>query len=129
MTKPHEPSLTTGGEISDETIYKLLVLLKRVPEGPYYYGPDDAEDCPPHAGSGLSMVDSGRTSEWPAARLCEAPMAKLIAEALTALPSILAELQSRRSLLREEVGEGSLAMTPASSLSSGGRPPVAKTTA
>lgn len=46
------------------------------------------------------------------------------------LISICEELRTlRRSLLREEVGEGSLAMTPASSTASTGRPPVAKTTA
>ena len=47
--------------------------------GPYYVALDDAEECGPHKNSGLSLVDTGRTGDWPIARLCETQSANLIA--------------------------------------------------
>ena len=79
-------------------------LHKEAPEGPYYVGDDDAEDCPPHRKSGLAMVDTGRVSDWPIARLCEWNTARLIAFGLPALPELI-EAARERDRLRERVAE------------------------
>lgn len=118
MTKPQpSPSLTTGGEIQLKPcpfcggVEEVSFRIERTPSGmrevPFFIcGACAAEGAKPVA----SWVrDTGDPDEMRAAAV--------------------AAWNRRAPLLREEVGEGSLAMTPASSLSSGGRPPVAKTTA
>jgi hypothetical protein len=55
-------------------------MSKHTP-GPWHIGPDDADDCPEHCNSGLALVDTGRVSDWPIARLCEWNNARLIAAA------------------------------------------------
>ena len=40
-------------------------------EGPYFVGEDAALDCRAHKNSGLARVDTGRSEDWPVARLCE----------------------------------------------------------
>ena len=54
--------------------------LKKIPEGPWYVGGDDAEDCRPHKDSGLALVDTGRSEDWTIARLCEWGPARFIAK-------------------------------------------------
>ncbi len=56
--------------------------------GPWFFGPDSAEDCPEHANSGLALVDSGRQSDWPIARLCEWNNVRLIAAAPALLEAL-----------------------------------------
>lgn len=58
---------------------ELRKLAEAATPGPYFVGNDAAEDAPDHTNSGLSMVDTGRTEDWPIARLCETPSANLIA--------------------------------------------------
>ena len=58
---------------------ELLRLAENATPGPYYVALDDAEECGPHKNSGLSLVDTGRTGDWPIARLCETQSANLIA--------------------------------------------------
>lgn len=66
-------------------------------EGPWYVSGDDAADCPDHANSGLAMVDTGRHSDWPVARLCEWPTARLIALA----PELRDEVLRLRRLIAD----------------------------
>jgi hypothetical protein len=61
------------------TLQELETLARAATPGPYYVALDDAEECGPHRNSGLSLVDTGRTGDWPIARLCETPSANLIA--------------------------------------------------
>lgn len=61
------------------TLDGLLALAEKATPGPYYVALDDAEECGPHANSGLSLVDTGRDGDWPIARLCETSSANLIA--------------------------------------------------
>lgn len=75
-----------------DLVERLTALCERhakIPEGPYFVGIDEAADCPPHTNSGLSLVDTGRQSDWPIARLCEGPTAAAIAD----LPTMLAAIR------------------------------------
>lgn len=58
---------------------RLDDLAEKATPGPYYVALDDALECGPHRNSGLSLVDTGRQSDWPIARLCETSSANLIA--------------------------------------------------
>lgn len=60
----------------------------RIPEGPYFVTADDAEDTIDHRHSGLAKVDTGRSGDWPIARLCEWPTAQMIASIPEMLTSI-----------------------------------------
>jgi hypothetical protein len=71
-------------------------LLAKVPEDPWFVDADVAEECGPHRHSGLALVDTGRESDWPIARLCEWHTAKFIAAA----PSIVRELLAENETLR-----------------------------
>lgn len=64
--------------------------------GPYFVAADDAEDCPDHANSGLAMIDTGRDSDWPVARLMEWDMAARVHACLTACEAIEAAADSAR---------------------------------
>lgn len=66
-------------------------LRESLPDGPYFVNFDDGSDCPNHANSGLAVVDTGRTEDWPIARHCHWPVAKMIA----ALPALLATLDEK----------------------------------
>ncbi len=56
----------------------LRALAAKVPEGPWFHGEDPAEDAPVH-GTSLAMVDTGRESDWPIARLTEWHTAEYLA--------------------------------------------------
>jgi hypothetical protein len=60
-----------------------LAELRRLAEaatpGPYFVALDDALDTIQHRNSGLAMVDTGRESDWPIARLQEWHDARYIA--------------------------------------------------
>lgn len=57
---------------------ELRALAKKAPEGPWFAGEDPAEDAPVH-GNSLAMVDTGRESDWPVARLTEWHTAEYLA--------------------------------------------------
>jgi hypothetical protein len=50
---------------------EIEAIAKAATPGPYFIGDDTATDAKPHANSGLALVDTGRDSDWPIARLCE----------------------------------------------------------
>src|SRR5688572_20127798 len=83
----------------DETpnIAQLEALYLTAIQGPYFVGYDEANDCPAHKDSGLALIDTGRTSDWPVARLCEWPTAVFIAALVNAFPALLAELTALRA--------------------------------
>lgn len=60
-------------------IQKIKNNLKKISAWPWYVAGDSAEDCPAHRDSGLALVDTGRTEDWPIARLCEWQTAHFIA--------------------------------------------------
>lgn len=62
-----------------EALEEVLARSKRAIEGPYYVAIDDAEDTGEHRNSGLALVETGRQSDWPVARLCEWETAYFIA--------------------------------------------------
>lgn len=104
MTKPQpSPSLTTGGEIQP---CRFCGEAKRLSVGPGSAQQTTFVMCMRCGASGPNSWGHENN-----------------------VPFAITAWNRSPPLLREEVGEGSLAMTPASSLSSGGRPPVAKTTA
>ena len=82
--------------MTDLDLDAIEARLKKVPEGPYFTSLDDAPDCPDHANSGLAMVDTGRDN-WPIARLCEWPAAHFIANAITDIPALIAEVRRLHS--------------------------------
>lgn len=50
-------------------------------EGPWFVGADEALDTISHKHSGLALVDTGRTEDWPITRLCYWNNARLISAA------------------------------------------------
>ena len=62
----------------DQVTSDLRALAAKVPEGPWFAGADEAEDAPVH-GKTLAMVDTGRSADWPIARLTEWPTASYLA--------------------------------------------------
>jgi hypothetical protein len=48
----------------------MTALAEAATPGPYFVGDDTASDCGQHRNSGLALVDTGRTGDWPIARLC-----------------------------------------------------------
>jgi len=66
-----------GGAMTD--LKEIVDALLSISEWPWFVAGDEAEDCPPHKDSGLALVDTGRTADWPIARLCEWNTAKFIA--------------------------------------------------
>lgn len=62
-------------------VNEIRERLTKAPERPWFVGHDDAEECGPHKNSGLALVDTGRESDWPIARLCEWPTAEFIKNA------------------------------------------------
>lgn len=70
-------------------------------EGPWYIGADDAADCPDHKNSGLAMIDTGRSADWPIARLCEWNNASLIAAA----PDLLEACRAAKKYLEPDLVE------------------------
>jgi hypothetical protein len=84
-----------------ELVARLTELDAKATPGPWFAAGDDAEDCPDHAGSGLALVDTGRMSDWPAARLCEWYNARLIAFLGTHRGEILAHLSRLEAAEKE----------------------------
>lgn len=83
-------------------IARIRELDAKFPDGPYFVSGDEAEDCPDHANSGLALVDTGRSSDWPIARLCEWPQARFIAEGLTLLPAFAEALDAALKIIEDE---------------------------
>jgi hypothetical protein len=87
-----------------ERIDEIRKRRAKVPEPPWFVSFDDAKERGPHRDSGLALVDTGRESDWPIARLCEWPQAEFIAHAPTDIDTLFAaleEAQERIATLRE----------------------------
>lgn len=95
-----------------ERLAEIEQAVAKATPGPYYVAADDAADTVDHAGSGLSLVDTGRHGDWPIARLCETNNADLIAlcdpatvaslcDAFRERDRLKADLAAARALLRE----------------------------
>jgi len=67
---------------------EIVEMLLKIPEWPWHVAGDKAADTTAHKNSGLALVDTGRTEDWPIARLCEWRTAEFIA----CSPRWLAEL-------------------------------------
>lgn len=66
---------------------------RKCPEGPWFAAEDEASDAPAHEKSGLALVDTGRQSDWPIARLCEWNTARLIAM----IPQVIATIEAMQA--------------------------------
>lgn len=78
-----------------ELLDELDALRARAVDVPYFVSGDTADDCPEHRNSGLALVDTGRSGDWPVARLCEWHTANFIAELANAYPRLVRELRER----------------------------------
>ena len=94
------PQSPAGVELDEvkQIVEEARVAFKAATEGPYFVGCDEAHDCEPHRESGLAMVDTGRESDWPIARLCEWKSARSIAAIHNAFPHLLAAYDERERL-------------------------------
>ena len=54
----------------EQLVPAIVKALRRLPEPPWHVSGDNAADTE-HRESGLALVDTGRTEDWPIARLCE----------------------------------------------------------
>jgi hypothetical protein len=91
--------MVTIQEMNHYTTEQIAELLDKVPEPPWFVDSDEAKECGPHSYSGLALVDTGRTSEWPIARLCEWPTANFIAAAPEIVRQLLAENAELRQII------------------------------
>jgi hypothetical protein len=89
-----------SGEGLEAKIEAIRLRLVNVPEGPWFVGSDDAPDCRPHRNSGLALVDTGRESDWPIARLCHWPVADFIANAPTDIDTLLSACEKMSAALK-----------------------------
>lgn len=81
-------------------------------EPPYFVSFDEAHDAPDHENSGLAKVDTGRSEDWPIARLCEWPQAEFIAHARDDIPLLctsVRELMGENERLTSQSFEWTLA--------------------
>ncbi len=74
-------------------------MSKHTP-GPWFAANDDATDCPAHKHSGLALIDTGRTADWPIARLMEWNNVPLV----LAAPDLLDVVKQFAVLVRELEG-------------------------
>lgn len=100
LGKPEASPATTG-----KGPMELGVLLDRIeqrandyriPKGPWVVDHDSAEECGPHAHSGLAIVLAPQDDSklpWPPARLLEWPTAKFIAAARSDVPALVKALR------------------------------------
>lgn len=87
--------------LSAEDRARLAELARKATKGPWYAASDPANDCPSHAGAGLALVDTGRHSDWPIARLAEWNNAPFIAACRDAVPALRAQVAELREALEE----------------------------
>ena len=73
--------------------------LKEIPEAPWFAAEDCATDCPPHKNSGLALVDTGRSSDWPIARLCHWDVAVFIAKAPERIAALVKMIRERDEII------------------------------
>lgn len=76
---------------TETVLRRVLALARAATPGPYFVAQDDAEDAPDHTGSGLALVETGRSSDPTVARLCEWQDARYIAALSPALVAALCE--------------------------------------
>ena len=96
--------MTTETKPLAELLADLDALQTRAIEPPYFVASDSADDCPEHRNSGLALVDTGRSADWPVARLCEWHTANFIAEIANAYPRLVKELRERIEREQEAMG-------------------------
>lgn len=82
---------------ASDLVNEARELLSKAPEPPWFVGPDDAHDCPDHKDSGLALVDTGRSGDWPIARLCEWHAARWIQRSPDLLSQLCDELDQQVS--------------------------------
>ena len=75
--------------------------LKEISEAPWFAAGDCADDCPPHKNSGLALVDTGRSSDWPIARLCHWDVAVFIAKAPERIAALVEYVRANEKLIKE----------------------------
>lgn len=85
------------------TLDEVRSLLASVPEPPWFAADDEANECGPHKQSGLALVDTGRSEDWPIARLCHWPVARFIA-ASPSIARLAIEQGEEIKRLREALG-------------------------
>lgn len=87
----------------EETITAEQIKARRakIIEPPWFVAFDDAKECGPHKDSGLALVDTGRSNDWPIARLCYWPQAEFIANAPTDIDYLLVRVAEMEAALRE----------------------------
>ena len=83
---------------------EIVDALLSISEWPWFVAGDEAEDCPPHKDSGLALVDTGRTADWPIARLCEWNTAKFIASSPVWLATVIVGWIEERAQVLEMKG-------------------------
>lgn len=93
--------------LTKEELDNLYTLAhdKRIPLPRWFARFDHATDCPDHQDSGLAAVDTGRSSDWPIARLCEWPTAEYIAAANPLMISRLIQQVRDYKEQRDELSE------------------------
>lgn len=81
---------------------EIEARITKLPEGPWFAAFDRAKECGPHRDSGLALVDTGRESDWPIARLCEWHAAKFIAASITDIPALCQTVRALRAQVEKQ---------------------------
>lgn len=101
MPEPTTPQLT------ESEVEEIEARMNKTPEGPWFAASDAAKECGPHRDSGLALVDTGRESDWPIARLCEWHKAQFIAHSREDVAALIRDWRALRR--RDESLEAQLA--------------------
>jgi hypothetical protein len=102
----HQEGRLTYMPMNPETLKAMKEAAAKAQKkcpGPWYVDSDDAEECGPHAHSGLFKVNSGRSNDdWTVARLCEATEAAHIAKCdPDSILALIADYERLQKLARE----------------------------
>lgn len=79
----------------EKILEELDALAAETAEGPVFISDDEAKDTTAHRNAGLAMLDTGRQSDWPIARLQEWNEARFYAALRNYYPKLRAALQAR----------------------------------
>lgn len=98
---PDPTQIPTGGESPHHGQKNRLpgppdfpALLKGATPGPYFVSHDDKDpgkNYHAHISSGLAVIDTGRSEDWPVARFCEWPTARYLARLDPAVMAVVWE--------------------------------------
>ena len=86
-------------------LVREIEVCDKATSGPWFVADDDAKDCSSHTNSGLALVDTGRESDWPIARLMEWDNAPLIVHARNGYRAALEYLWLELVLYRRQCGD------------------------